>query len=225
MNLREKLVKHRELVEIGKKWEDMQVKMDSMEIQVTIEEAYNLEMLGSSPFTKEVHKAMPPKGFKLPTMKSYGGTTNPIDHLEMFRTSMSIQGADNALMCKAFLAILKKVARSWFSSLPPRSIITFKDLGKKFVSHFISSIAQKKASITLISICQRQDESLREFVTRFNNERLQVIYFYRTITIVAFTNSLRDKDFTKSLTKKQLKVFANILLRFESISLQKRPWR
>ena len=89
MNLKDKLSKQRELAKIDKKWEDMKAKMDAMEKQVTIRGAYvNLEMLGSSPFTQEVDKSVPPKGFKLPTMESYDKTTDPIDHLEMFRTSM-----------------------------------------------------------------------------------------------------------------------------------------
>ena len=33
--------------------------------------------------------------------------------------------------------------------------------------------------------------------------------------MTAFTNGLRDKDFTKSLTKKPLKVFIDLLLRVE----------
>ena len=62
---------------MDKKWEDMQAKIDTMEKRITIGGAYvNLEMLGSSPFTKEVDKSMPPKGFKLPTMESYDGMTD-----------------------------------------------------------------------------------------------------------------------------------------------------
>ena len=64
-----------------------------------------------------------------------------------------------------------------------------------------------------MSIHQRQDEPLREFVTRLNNETLQVKHFDHTVAIAAFTNSFRDKDFTKSLTKKPPKVFVNLLLR------------
>ena len=51
---------------------------------------------------------MPPKGFKLLAMESYDGTVDPINHLEMFCTSMSIQGASDAIICKAFPDTLKK---------------------------------------------------------------------------------------------------------------------
>ena len=113
-------------------------------------------------------------------------------------------------MCKDFLATLKKAARSWFSSLKQRLINTFKELGEKFISHFVSSIAHKKTSITLMSIKQRHDELLREIVTRFNNEMLQVKDFDHTVTIATFTNGLKDKDFT-TLTKKLPKVFTDLL--------------
>ena len=159
MNLKDKLIKERELTKIDKKWEDMQAKMDVMEKRVTIGGAYvNLKMLGNSSFTQRVDESILHKRFNLPNMESYDRTADPIDHLEMFCTSMSIQRAGDAIMCKAFPATLKKAARSWFSSLPPRSISTFKDFGEKFVSHFISSIAHKKTFITLMSIRQRQDE-------------------------------------------------------------------
>ena len=151
----------------------MQTKIEAMEKRVTIEGAYfNLEALKNSPFTQEFDESMPPKGFKLPTMDSYDGMVDLIDHLEMFRTSISIQGVDDAIMCKAFPATLKKVARFWLSLLPPRSTSTIKELGEKFVSHFIRSIAHKKTSITLMSIRQRHDELLKDFITRFSNEML-----------------------------------------------------
>ena len=103
MNLKDKLSKQREFVEIDKKCEDMQAKMDAIEKQVTTDGAYvNLEILGSFLFTSDVDESMPPKGFKLPTKESYDGTADPINHLEMFRTSMSIQGVDKAIMCNAF---------------------------------------------------------------------------------------------------------------------------
>ena len=130
VNLRDKLSKHRELAEMDKKWEDMQAKMEAMEKRVATKDAYvNLELLGSSPFTQEVDDTMPPKGFKLITMESYDETTNLINHLDMFRTSMSIQREKDAIMCKAFSTTLKKVAKSWLSSLKPRSINIFKELG------------------------------------------------------------------------------------------------
>ena len=84
----DKLIKQRELTEIDKKWEDMQVKMEAMETRVVTEGAYvNLEMRWSSLFTQEFDDTMPPTGVKLCTVESYDGISDLIDHLEMFQTS------------------------------------------------------------------------------------------------------------------------------------------
>lgn len=79
-------------------------------------------------------------------------------------------------------------------------------LGQKFLSYFISNIVNKKMSITLILVKKRADETLREHVTLFNVETLQVKDLDHTIVITTFINELRDRDFTKSLSKKPLKV-------------------
>ena len=69
------------------------------------------------------------------------------------------------------------------------------------------------------------DESLRDFITRFSNETLQVKDFDHTVTIAAFTNGLKDKDFTKSLTKKPSKVFTDLLVRMENVSMSNKRWK
>ncbi|QHN78128.1 uncharacterized protein DS421_19g658710 [Arachis hypogaea] len=49
---------------------------------------------------------------------------------------MYLTNASNAIRCKAFLTTLTKTAIKWFNSLPPRSIISFDDLAKKFLARF-----------------------------------------------------------------------------------------
>ena len=50
-------------------------------------------------------------------------------------------------------------------------------------------------------------------MARFNNETLQVKDFDHIVAIATLTNSLRDKEFIKSFTKKSPKAFADLLLR------------
>ena len=127
VNLKDKLSKQKELVGLHKKWKDMQAKMEAMEKWVATRNIYiNLEMLRSFPFTQEVDVVTLPQGFNLPTVESYDETVDPIDHIKMFRTSMSIQGVSDAIMCKVFLATIKKATISWFFSLKLKSISTFK---------------------------------------------------------------------------------------------------
>ncbi|GFS34603.1 hypothetical protein Acr_00g0034770 [Actinidia rufa] len=74
-----------------------------------------------------------------------------------------------------FLYYTKKgSARSWFRKLSPRTIDSFGDLSRLFVANFMSyRVRQKKAS-HLFTIYQKETESLKEYVKRFNQAVLEV---------------------------------------------------
>lgn len=54
-----------------------------------------------------------PTRFKMPQLESYGGTIDPMDHLESYKALLMIQDIMNALLCLAFLATLWKVIQVW----------------------------------------------------------------------------------------------------------------
>ena len=63
----------------------MQAKMEAMEKRVMVGGIYiNLEMLRSSLFTQKADALTHPQGLKLPTIETYGSTTDPINHIKMF---------------------------------------------------------------------------------------------------------------------------------------------
>lgn len=51
-----------------------------------------------------------PSWFKIPQIDSYDGKTDPLDHLESYKSLLMIQDTFDALLCIALLAILRKVA-------------------------------------------------------------------------------------------------------------------
>jgi len=75
----------------------------------------------------------------MPTLDLYDGTTDPEEHLGIYKAQMYVQDVDDASYCRYFPALLKGVLQSWFNGLPPRSITCFQDLADKFVSQFIAS--------------------------------------------------------------------------------------
>ena len=77
-------------------------------------------------------------------------------------------------MCKAFPTILKGTARVWFCKIPLGTIVDFEQLSKGFVRHFIGGQRHKKSTGHLLNIQQVEGESLRQYVTQFNKELLQV---------------------------------------------------
>ena len=108
----------------------------------------------------------------MPQIESYDEFKDPLDHLETFKTLIHLQGVPDEIMCRAFPTTLKGAVRIWFSRLTPNSINTFKELSTQFTSHFIGGHRYKKSTACLISIKQREYETLRSYITRFNKEAL-----------------------------------------------------
>ena len=92
-----------------------------------------------SPFTTEVlNHPFTPK-FRLPQLKSYDGSKDPLDHIKSFETLMLLQMTSDEVMCKAFPTIMIGVAKVWFSKILPGTIADLEQLSKGFVRHFIGS--------------------------------------------------------------------------------------
>ena len=141
---------------------------------------------------------LPPK-FKMPSLDSYDGTRDPFDHIATFKTTMHLQGVPNKIMCRAFPTTLKGPARVWFSKMPPNSISSFEELSKLFVNNFIGGQRYKRSSSSLLTIEQGENESLRSFITRFNQEALTVdevddkLLFHNGVNSDLFIHKLYEK--------------------------------
>ena len=146
-------------------------------------------------------------------MDSYDGVRDPLDHLETFKTLMHLQGVANAIMCRAFPTTLKGATRIWFSRLTPNSISTFKELSAQFTTHFIGRHRYKKSTAYLMSIKQREVETLQSYISRFNKEALSIDEADDKILVAAFTNGLRKGKFLFSLYKNDLKTMSEVLYR------------
>jgi hypothetical protein len=74
--------------------------------------------------------------------------------------------ADEAFRVGYFPLSLTGATFTWFSSLPPQSIGTWKDLEQKFHAHYFSGSTEKKL-IDLATLRQRHNETPLEFLKRF----------------------------------------------------------
>ena len=124
---------------------------------------------------------------------------------------MHLQGVADEIMCRAFPTTLKGPARVWFSRLTPNSIGTFKELSAQFASHFIGGHRYKKSTACLISIKQREDKTLRSYVTCFNKEAFSINKANDKILVAAFTNGLWKGKFFFSLYKNDPKTMIDVL--------------
>ena len=167
----------------------------------------------NSPFTAPVTSFPLPSKFRVLQLETYDGLKDPLDHLESFKTLMHLQGMADEIMCRAFPTTLKGPTRVWFSKLTPNSINSFKDLSMQFASHFIRGHRYKKSTACLMSIKQREEETLRSYITHFNKEALSIDEADNKILVVAFTNRLRKGKFLFTLYKNDPKTISDVLYR------------
>ncbi|XP_022895348.1 uncharacterized protein LOC111409539 [Olea europaea var. sylvestris] len=95
------------------------------------------------------------------------------------------------------------------------SIASFSDLADKFSAFFASSKRIRKTTASLMQLRQGQNETLCEFMTRFNKERLQIPDLYITAAISALTYAIKCKAFKMSLSKTLSKTVTELLTRGE----------
>nr|XP_027118612.1 uncharacterized protein LOC113735828 [Coffea arabica] len=156
----------------------------------------------ASPFVPDIEDYPLPAKFKIPSMKSYDATTDPEDHLFAFMTQMRLQTAADAVRCKTFPMFLEGKTRQWFQGLPPRSIRSFAQLARLFAAQFVSSRAFFKSTAHLMTIQQKPEESLREYMVRCNNESLQVRDRDDKVVMAAFINGLRKQKLYTELVER-----------------------
>ncbi|KAL2524759.1 Uncharacterized protein Adt_09813 [Abeliophyllum distichum] len=109
-------------------------------------------MLEEDPFSLEVMAVLLPRDFKQPKMEKYDESSDPIDILRSFVDLMRLQATPDAIMCRAFPPTLRREARDWVATLPLKSISTFDEFSKNFVTHFASSKRVKKTNISLMQL-------------------------------------------------------------------------
>ena len=79
--------------------------------------------------------------------------------------------------------------------------------------HSSSRDRYKKSTACLISIRQREDETLRSYIARFNKEALSIDEIEGKILVAAFMKGLRKGKFLFSLYKNNPKTMSNVLYR------------
>ncbi|GKV14687.1 hypothetical protein SLEP1_g25519 [Rubroshorea leprosula] len=151
-----------------------------------------------------------PAGFRIPQLETYDGTKDPDDHLHAFYSCMQAQNASDALMCKIFPSTLRGNARTWYYSRPPRSINSYIEMASAFATKFSSRRLIRKTTSELMQVKQRDEESLKNFMSRFNDAVLKVNSFDQPVGITAVISGLSHERFRDSLLKHPANTFSEI---------------
>ncbi|GAU50692.1 hypothetical protein TSUD_410480 [Trifolium subterraneum] len=77
-------------------------------------------------------------------------------------------------VCKLFPLFLVRGASTWWRNLPPGSIDSWEELCRTFTAHFTTSRRHPKTVASLKAIVQGPEESLRNYIERFNKVSVEV---------------------------------------------------
>ncbi|XP_022154446.1 uncharacterized protein LOC111021718 [Momordica charantia] len=150
-------------------------------------------------------------------MKPYDRSKDPKDYVEVFESLMDFQVASNAIKCRAFQIALIGSARLWYRRLPARSISTYNQLRKEFISQFSSRHYNRKTATHLATVRQKEGETLREYVTRFQKEQLKVAHCSDDSSMCYFLTGLADETLTVKLGEEVTSTFVEVLQKAKKV--------
>ncbi|XP_074267040.1 uncharacterized protein LOC141590343 [Silene latifolia] len=148
-------------------------------------------------------------------MTLYNGTKDPLEHINQYKQKMMVVTATRpekeACMCKGFGSTLSGAALQWFVNLANKYISNFAGLVNVFNQQFASSRKPEKLSSDLYRIVRRFEESTRDYLARFNVEKISIPRCDPTTAFNAFRRGLhRDSDLYKDLTKHSSATFEEV---------------
>lgn len=138
----------------------------------------DVDKYSQQPWKPSVAPLPIPKKFKMPDIPKYDGTTDPRDHVTAFTTS--VKGNDltkqeiESVLVKKFGETLTNGALTWYSLLPENSIDSFTKLADSFIKAHSGTQKVEKRMEDIFKIKQGDTELLREFVNRFQRERIML---------------------------------------------------
>ena len=114
------------------------------------------ESFADSPFVDTIAKAEMPRKFVPPNMKAYDGTTDPVEHISLYKhriEASSIPANKKEIcMCKGFGTTLTGAALTWYMNIPLRSVKCFADLVNLFITNSLVVEHYKNEQVTYIEL-------------------------------------------------------------------------
>ncbi|XP_076931721.1 uncharacterized protein LOC143596966 [Bidens hawaiensis] len=126
--------------------------------------------------------------------------TDPSDHLQNFVAVGGVSGWTLPYWCHMFALILTGVAREWFEKLPDCQISSWDDLVKKFSQQFSQQKKHTRDQSEILDVIRRDNESVEDFITRFNDENLNIGGISKDMLRGAFRKNVKCDALIRTLT-------------------------
>ncbi|XP_019261362.1 PREDICTED: uncharacterized protein LOC109239273 [Nicotiana attenuata] len=110
----------------------------------------------------------------MPEIPKYNGIIDPNEHDTSYTCAIKGNGLEDdeivSVLLKKFEETLSKGAMIWYNNLPPKTIDSFAMLADSFVKSHARAIKIETRKSDLFKVRQKDNEMLREFVSRFQME-------------------------------------------------------
>lgn len=130
-----------------------------------------------------------------------------------YKTLMHLKVLSDEIMCQVFPLTPKGPARAWFRRLKSESTVGFLDQSNRFINHFISAWSCRKPVTYLFNVKQEREKSLRNYITRFNREALQVGDIDDKVVLTTLMGGLQPSRFLFSLCKSPLNTLEELMMK------------
>ncbi|XP_057418754.1 uncharacterized protein LOC130712960 [Lotus japonicus] len=203
------LGKNPALQEILDKLNDMRRANDALQAQVTeltkdrsdhqvSDRRMAATVVNFQPFAVAIAEVETPEHLKTLVLEPYSGNSDPKEHLVYFNTRMVIAGVIDAVKCKLLPSTFRKSAMTWFTTLPTRSIAEF---STKFLSQFSASRSEQVTIAELLSVIQKEGETIKSYVSRFNEVSVHMEDLVPAVCVTTFKNDLCEGQLNGNLTR------------------------
>ena len=112
--------------------------------------------------------------FKVLDFDKYKGATCLKNHLKMYCQKMGEYAKDEELLIHSFQESLTGVAVTWYTSLEPSRVHSWKDLMVAFVRQYQYNFDMVLDRMQLQNICKKGDGSFKEYAQRWRDLATQV---------------------------------------------------
>ena len=155
---------------VGDRLQSIQLQLDAMKSQPEITPSVTFR----SPFSQEIRDAPLPPSFKLPTAR-FDGSGDPRNHVDTISEMMELHQVSDLAKCRCLAASLTQEARDWYRKIPAGSIASWEQFANMFFQRYQAGRRFSMPVSFLSNIRQERDESVSDYLARFQQERSKVI--------------------------------------------------
>ena len=132
--------------------EILQDSLNILQLQSIEDGEQEMDILEPQPLSQVIWDNQVLENFKLLSLTSFDGKTDPLEHIISINNQMAIIGPSDSLKCKLVVGTFKDMALRWYMSLPRLVVVIYQELTKKLVQHFSTNKHQKVSTTTLFNV-------------------------------------------------------------------------